>query len=44
MRKQLLILIALIICGFIAYLNYHHCIDSSDPLKTNNPLTDDLKS
>lgn len=43
MRKQLLILIALTICGFIAYLNYHHCIDSTDPSLTKNPDSDDLK-
>lgn len=44
MRKQLLIVIALIICGFFAYLNYHHCIESADPALASNPeSTDDSK-
>lgn len=30
MRKQLLILIALLACGFLGYLNYHNCVGSAD--------------
>lgn len=37
MQKQLLTLFALVICGFIAYLNYHHhCSNSNDSSPTTN--------
>ena len=42
MRKQLLIFIALIACGFFAYLNYHNCIESVDLSLASNPVTADV--
>lgn len=43
MRKQLLIFIALIACGFFGYLNYHNCIES-DLSAVPNPETPDLSN